>query len=107
MPKKIIDFYKISLSAYAHLSVREKAGLNIIKGLGLNDVVTVCDPTMLLSKKTWMKFIDNSPVNSDYILSYVMNGDNVTAAYTRKLAQILNVKSDNRYKLVFFRRQRV
>ncbi len=101
LPKNLIDFYKISLSAYAHLSVREETGLNIIKGLGFNDVVTVCDPTMLLSQKIWMKFIGNSLVNSDYILSYVMNGDNVTAAYIRKLAQILNAKSGNRYKLVF------
>lgn len=73
---KYIDIYKEILNKYDSISVREKdAEENIKRITGRKDVVTLIDPTLLLTKREWEdieikpKGFDN---NKKYILNYFL-----------------------------------
>jgi hypothetical protein len=66
--------YKKWLSDFAHLSVREQEGVNIIKELTGRDAELLVDPTMLLSQKQWMDISKKSVNNpgKKYLLTYIL-----------------------------------
>lgn len=87
---------KFFLSRINHLSVREDSGRKIIKELIMRDVPVVCDPTILLSKSEWEKYIMEKSqtdlhdiINAPYILCYFL-GENVEH---RQFAQKLKKKT--------------
>lgn len=62
------------LKEIKHISVREKAGADIIYSLTGRDVPIVLDPTMLLTKEEWLKVsipIKDNP-KAPYILTYFL-----------------------------------
>lgn len=87
---------KFFLSRINHLSVREDSGRKIIKELIMRDVPVVCDPTILLTKSEWEKYIIEKSqtdlydiINAPYILCYFL-GENVEH---RQFAQKLKKKT--------------
>ena len=52
------------------VSVREKTAEKILTDLGISDVKTVLDPTLLLTKEQWEILISNKPKEKDYVLCY-------------------------------------
>lgn len=69
--------FKTELSNFDAISVREKNGIKIIEEqLGINkNVKLILDPTLLLSKNDWFKFIQRSKYKpkKKYILWYVLS----------------------------------
>lgn len=68
--------YKKWLLNMDKLSVREEAGAKIIKELIGKDVPVLVDPTLLLTKKDWLKIskeAKNKPQNK-YLLTYFLGG---------------------------------
>lgn len=63
---------KTYLSKLDDISVREKTGLDILKGLGIKSCIQVVDPVFLLDKGMWMKLIKSSEDYNmgKYILVY-------------------------------------
>jgi hypothetical protein len=74
IPEDYKQLYSNYLSKYIHISVREKAGLTIIKDLLKKDAGLVCDPTLLLNKKDWSNISNLSriKIKQPYILAYIL-----------------------------------
>ncbi len=77
IPKIPIDkeqFFKDSLNEMKAISMREKAGSNLVKSLIGKEIPVVVDPTILLSKEEWQK-IEMVPEwysGEKYILNYFL-----------------------------------
>jgi hypothetical protein len=74
IPSQYKKNYKKWLSDFAHLSVREKEGVNIIRELIGKHAELLVDPTMLLDIEKWKllsKKSENKPMKK-YILVYVL-----------------------------------
>lgn len=76
LPKEFEKNYSIWLSELNHISVREKAGSNIIKELTGRDVPVVIDPTLLITKKEWLEITKSSEYKpkKPFILTYFLGG---------------------------------
>lgn len=74
IPKDKEQFFKDSLNEMKAISMREKAGADLVKKLTGKDVPVVVDPTILLSKEEWQK-IELKPEwysGEKYILTYFL-----------------------------------
>lgn len=74
IPKDKEKFFKDSLNEMKAISMREKAGAELIKKLTGREVSVVVDPTILLSKEAWQK-IELKPEwysGEKYILTYFL-----------------------------------
>lgn len=56
LPKAYRDSYREWLGAFAHLSVREHAGANIIRDLTGRDSHVLVDPTLMLEAEQWRTY---------------------------------------------------
>ena len=77
IPEEWKQTYIDGLSSFAHLSVREEAGQQIIKGLLDRDVPVLIDPTMALTKEEW-KAVARKPrvdTTKPYVLKYYLGDD--------------------------------
>lgn len=88
--KDLNEKYKVGLSNMNAISVREKSGQKIVSDLAHRDATLLLDPTMLLSKKDWLKIADKSreKPSSDYLLTYFLG--NVTSEYKELIKEISN-----------------
>ena len=74
IPKDREQFFKDSLNEMKAISMREKAGADLVKNLTGREVPVVVDPTILLSKEKWQK-IEMVPEwynGEKYILTYFL-----------------------------------
>ena len=69
--------YTEGLGSFPYLSVREEAGRGIIKKLLGKDIPVLIDPTMMLSKKEWLKVAKKPRVDctKPYILKYYLGSE--------------------------------
>lgn len=76
IPKKWIDKYKIGLSEFQYLSVRENKAVEVVEELIGKTCERVLDPTMLLDKDEWNRIAIVPPqcMNKNYILTYFLGG---------------------------------
>lgn len=89
------------ISDFQNVTVREKSGIYLCNNyLGIDNVVHVLDPTMLLDVKCYMEFLQSSPFHSDkqhafvYLLDY-KNGENSDIVFS-----ILSKDAEIRYAKV-------
>ena len=95
VPDKYKDSYKKFLNRIENLSVRESAGVKLVRELSNKEATLVCDPTLLLTKQEWMKIQQEERIIKDkYILCYFL-GNNIEH---RKFAERLKEKTG--YKIV-------
>ena len=69
------EVYRNELLKFKAISVREKAGAEIIKKLTGRDVTVIVDPTLLLTKEDWNK-VSRKPKGieeNEYILTYFLS----------------------------------
>lgn len=74
IPDEWKQIYVEGLTPFAHISVREQAGQNIIKKLLGKEVPVLIDPVMMLTKKEWLK-VAKPPrvdVTKPYVLKYYL-----------------------------------
>lgn len=75
LPEKFKEKHKIELEKFNSISVREDAGKNIIKNLGVkNNVEVLIDPTMMLTCEDWSEVAIKPSVmpKKKYILNYFL-----------------------------------
>lgn len=74
IPDELNDIYKNGLNNLDYISVREQAGINLVKKISGKEATLVLDPTLLLSKKQWDKVIKkpNCLKSNKYILTYFL-----------------------------------
>ena len=75
------------LHKYEYLSVREDTGVKILHKLGRTDTVQSLDPTMLLDKNEWEKYVEKRVKKKDYILTYNLHHDSRIDRYADMLKQ--------------------
>ncbi len=68
------DDIKKYLKRLDFVSVREKTGLDIVNGLGIYNACVVPDPTLLLPKQCYEKFLQNKDPKTEYAYSYMLHG---------------------------------
>lgn len=95
--KKTLDNFEIKetksmLKRYDDISVREKSGVDIVKSFGINNVVNVVDPTLLLSGDDWRKISSNKYKGKKYILVYNLNRNKKIDNYAKKLSRKTGLK---------------
>lgn len=94
IPKDKEQFFKDSLNEMKLISMREKAGADLVKNLISKDVSVVVDPTILLSKEEWKK-IESRPEwynDEKYILTYFLGN---SSSAVENLAKKNNCKIYN------------
>lgn len=64
---------KEALSSYSAISVRENEAAELLEGIGVDGVVPVIDPTLMLSREEWRALSDGSAPSTPYILVYQLN----------------------------------
>lgn len=74
IPEKWVKKYKVGLSEFNFLSVRERNAVGIVKSLTGRKCDVVLDPTLLLNKCDWdtVKRIPERAHKNDYILTYFL-----------------------------------
>lgn len=80
---------------FAHISVREEEGRNIIKKICGNDfpVEVVVDPTYLISENEWKEIIPfDRKVEGDYVLSFMLGSDKLQLECVRRFADSKKLK---------------
>lgn len=88
--------YSESIRDFKAISVREEAGVQIVKDLTGRDAKLVLDPTMAISEDHWLEFCTPhqfKPKNKPYILVYFLGGGR------KKVNQFLKeINKDSKYE---------
>lgn len=77
IPDEWALYFKKELETFPMLSVREKAGRDIIKKLTGREAEVLIDPTLLINAEEWLKIINkpsNVDLNKNYVLNYFIGG---------------------------------
>lgn len=104
IPKDKEQFFKDSLNEMKAISMREKAGAELVKNLTGREVPVVVDPTILLSKEEWQK-IEMVPEwynGEKYILTYFLGNsssviENIAKKNNWKIYNLMNKDNFNLY----------
>lgn len=93
IPKNQKKKTKQYLERIQHLSVREAAGQKIIKDLTGRDADVILDPTMILSKEQWDKYIDDKILyDEDYIFCMFLGNNPEQRKTVEKLKEAVGCK---------------
>lgn len=94
VPIEQIERYTKLIQDFDSISIREKDGVDLVKGLGIKNVQHVLDPVFLLKSKDWDVIADSSSFESreKYILVYGFKRQKNLYRYARKLGAELGVK---------------
>lgn len=96
IPLTFIEDYRIWLSEMKNLSVREQAGVDIIKKLTGRDAIVLVDPNLMLSKEKWLSIskVSNLKPKRKYLLTYLLGNP----AYGKKISK--QIALDNNLEVV-------
>lgn len=78
-------------SRFVHLSTRESSGSKLINDACGKYVKTVLDPTFLLSKSEWIKYIQSGSNSQPYILVYMLGKNERQWRKIRKIEKKLGI----------------
>ena len=88
-----IEFYKKKIKKFDYISVREEQDLDFVKSINKRNVENLLDPTLLVDKNIWYKFIKPNYKKTKYILIYTFKNYGTFGSIVNKVKQItgLNV----------------
>lgn len=81
----ILQAYKLYMSAYDHLTVRENSAVELLKSLDLHCDDQVLDPTLLIDKSQWCQYIKKK-VKGKYVLIYEIHNNPRLDEYAKRFA---------------------
>jgi len=85
------EFVKSMINRFDHISVREQTGVRLLREMGINRAVQVCDPVFLLDKKAWSE-ITSSDFKEKYLLVYDTENSTTIKNIARAVAHRLKLK---------------
>ncbi len=89
---KHLDTYRTVLGGFAHLSVRERKGAQLVEELtGRQDCPVVLDPTLLVENDLWRAITPKNDLGR-YILVFQLNPVPEAVAFAQKLADSRGIK---------------
>lgn len=77
IPEQWTSWFRENLKHFREISVREEAGVNIIRDLTGKKAEVLIDPTMMLDKSEWLAIAEkpkNLDCSASYILTYFLGG---------------------------------
>lgn len=90
IPEELMRRYKELLGRYAHISVRENSGTQVIKSIIGKDAEVVLDPTLLLNREEWNRMASTGrQFKKKYILCYFLNYSFNSFPYVDQLAEYM------------------
>lgn len=95
IPQEEVIMYRNGLKNFNYITVREVAGLKIVKQILNKDAKVVLDPTMLISKEEWSEIAEKSELNTDYdyLVTYFLGKPSKEQnEYIQTYAKINNLK---------------
>ena len=93
IPKRNKKYIKKCLDDFDVISVREKSSLDLLKSIGVENAVHVCDPTLLLSADEWSSVAEPvQEINEKYIFVYLLGKDVSQREAINNLAKKYNLK---------------
>lgn len=99
IPEDLKPQYKKLLSRYAHISVRENSGAELIRNLVNKKATIVLDPTLLLNREQWNQIASPKRLfKKKYILCYFLNYTFNAFPYVDKLAE--HMQRETGYEIV-------
>lgn len=88
--KAIIKKY---LEKFTAISAREARGADLLNGiLGENKVITITDPTMLITANEWESVLPESKVNSPYMFAYILRDTSDQRKFIMETAKSMGLK---------------
>lgn len=104
LPEKYSENFAELLAKYEHITVREKSGADIVKGLIGKEAKVVCDPTLLLTSDDYSHMACNSKIiiEDKYILVYLLDYMFDPYPHVNKLIENVGQVFEN-YKMVYLR----
>ena len=101
IPPEKFEWYRQKLAGFAHFSLREKTGVNLLKNVLGCEAVNDVDPVFLLEADEWKKMITSRFVEKKYIFAYML--DRVSADYVERLAvakgmELINLAYSKSYR---------
>ena len=90
IPEDLNSRYKELLSRYAHVSVRENSGRQVVRDIIGEDAEVVLDPTLLLTREEWNRIAaPERQIKKKYILCYYLNYTFNSFPYVDQLADYM------------------
>ena len=80
-------FLRKSLSSFKYVSCRDKKNADMLTSLLQKTVTNVIDPTLLLNKEDWSKFMKTVDMPPKYILCYILGEKQCITEYANKIAK--------------------
>lgn len=75
------------LERYDYITCREESGAQICRGLGLENVCSVLDPTLLVDRSFWDGYIGKRACKEPYLLVYQLHKEPDMAEYVAEAAR--------------------
>ena len=73
IPEEYAKKYAVALNQYDKISVREQAGIDIVKKITGKEAQLACDPVLLLDQSEWSELAgEDRPCKEPYILVYTL-----------------------------------
>lgn len=93
LPQTAIPQYNKLLNGLDYISVREEAGIKIVKETANRTAIKVADPTLLLNQKEWRAIAKYDKVPKErYILLYVLKDSEYIKEQAKKIAKDKGIK---------------
>lgn len=92
IPQDKKQLIKEALLGYKGVSLREKEGVDIVKGLTDKKVEKVLDPVFLLDKEEWQEIIDQPITEEKYIFCYFLGDGKKERKIAREYAKSKGLK---------------
>ena len=92
IPDELEEKYKDLLKGFRNLCVREQESLKLVEGITNRSVVEQIDPTLLLRKEQYMRFISPENKYGDYILVYQLGMSKDFLRFVERAAEIMKYK---------------
>ena len=101
IPPEKLEWYREKLAGFAHFSLREKTGVNLLKNVFGCEAVNDVDPVFLLKADEWKEMITSRFAEKKYIFAYMLNRE--CADYVQRLAvakgmEIVNLAYSKSYR---------
>ena len=90
IPGYQVEIYKQFLNRFSSISVREKSGVDLIKSLGIDKMVSVVlDPTLLFTGDEWLEIQKVEPIYYEkYIFCYFLGVNQEHRNFANRLKEI-------------------
>ena len=86
IPEAYVEEYKKALSHVKKISVRETAGVQTLRNIGIEEVEVMPDPTLLLSKELWEQLSVKPDIKRKYILVYKITTSDKMIDFAKELS---------------------